>query len=125
MKADVEDDLAEEANPVDVLLNAASEEERWDPVQGSQGKRRPALHDDEEDEDGLPQGALLVEAGVRAAEYDQMLESDKADPETGTEDAADEATDEATDEEAGVITEDAKDANEISEADAERLEEDE
>jgi len=121
MKADVEDDLAEESNPVEVLLNAASEEERWDPVLGSQGKRRPALHGDEEDEDGLPQGALLVEAGVRAAEFDQMLESDKADPEMGTEDAAGEATDE----EARVIIEGDEDANEISEADAERLEEDE
>ena len=55
---------------------------------------------------------------MRAAEYDQMLQSDKADPERGIDDAAGEATDE----EAGVIPED---ANEISEADAERLEEDE
>ncbi len=122
MKADLEDQLAEEANPVDELLDNASQAERWDPVLGSEGERKPALYgDDEDDEDGRPQGASMVEAGVEAAEFDQMLQSDKADPEVDEEPGEDLLENE--DLPAPLAKDD--DPNLVSEADAERLDDEE
>jgi hypothetical protein len=116
MKTDLEDDLAAEPNPVEEILETATEEERWDPVLGSQGERKPALYgDDDDDEDGRAPGAMLVESGVEAAEYDQMLQSDKADPA-----ADDEDEDVDTEDEPLKLPDD-----EVSEADADKLEEDE
>ena len=81
MKPDLEEELAEEPSQVEAVLAAATENQRWDPIGGTTGERILPLHGDDEDDDGLPPSAGLVEAGVNAAEFDQMLEADKADPE--------------------------------------------
>lgn len=81
MKPDLEEELAEEPSQVEAVLAAATENQRWDPIGGTTGERILPLHGDDEDDDGLPPSAGLVEAGVNAAEFDQMIEADKADPE--------------------------------------------
>lgn len=81
MKPDLEEELAEEPSQVETVLASATENQRWDPIGGTTGERILPLHGDDEDDDGLPPSAGLVEAGVNAAEFDQMIEADKADPE--------------------------------------------
>ena len=99
MKPDVEEDLSAEPNPIETILDSVPEEERWDPVLGSQGKRKLIMHNDDDDEDGRPAGAVLVEAGVEAAEYDQMLHSERqSDPRDDALEPGDELTYVDTDE---------------------------
>lgn len=119
MKTDLEDDLA--ANPTlkDAILEAAPEEERWNPIGGSQGRRNPPLHNDGEDEDGRSEGEQMVEAGVEAAEYDQMLEADKADLEK--DELSDETIEKITDADIDILD---RDTDELSEQGVFELDED-
>lgn len=71
MKTDLEDDLAAAPTLVEAL-DASQENAGWD-VAGSKGRRAMPPTDANEDEEGHATGAILVEAGVTAAEYDQML----------------------------------------------------
>jgi len=64
-----------EADPVEEILEAAPESERWDSLPGSTGHINPVSLEENNDEDGKSEGALLVEEGMREAGHDQMLQS--------------------------------------------------
>jgi hypothetical protein len=59
-------------------LASASEDQRWEPVPGSIGHQTQVPENEDEDENGLSQGALLVAEGVSEAAHDQMLQAAKA-----------------------------------------------
>lgn len=54
------------------LLESAPESERWDPLPGSPGHKMPVNTSADEDADGRSTDQQLVEAGIEAAEQDQM-----------------------------------------------------
>lgn len=58
-----------------LLLESASEEDRWNLVPGSTGHQAEVFDSHEEDEDGRSQGAQLIEEGVSEAAHDQMLQA--------------------------------------------------
>jgi hypothetical protein len=64
-------------DPKELLLEAASEGERWDPLPGSSGHIAPVNSIDGEDEDGRGFSERLVDQGMLEAEHDQMLQSAK------------------------------------------------
>lgn len=64
-----------ETSPKRAILNAASEEDRWNPVPGSSGRQTPNSPSEEEDSEGRSKEAQLFEQGVKEAAHDQMLES--------------------------------------------------
>ncbi|MDB6075468.1 MAG: hypothetical protein JWO89_3108 [Verrucomicrobiaceae bacterium] len=102
MKTDLEDDLQEDSDK-EAILESVPEDQRWDPIGGSEGKRNMPLHgeDADEDEDGRPRGAVLVEDGVQAAEFDQMLQADRAD--SDTDELSDQRIEKATDADIDVL----------------------
>ena len=67
-------------DPADVILEAAPESERWDPVHGSTGEKIlvPVNEDEDEDAEGRSTADQLVAAGVAAAEHQQMLQATRA-----------------------------------------------
>ena len=68
-----------DTDPKDVLLEAAPESERWDPLPGSTGHKVPESSSEDADDDGRSDSARLVEEGVEEAEHDQMLQAAKAE----------------------------------------------
>ena len=62
-------------DPKEVVLEAAPESERWDPVPGSAGHQAPESPPEDEDEEGRGESANLVDQGVDEAERDQMLQA--------------------------------------------------
>ena len=64
-------------DPKELLLESASEEERWDPLPGSTGHIAPVTSIDGEDEDGRGFSERLVDQGMLEAEHDQMLQAAK------------------------------------------------
>jgi len=79
MKTDLEDDLAAEPSLLEIL-DMTRENEGWDMTGGSKGERAMPIRDDEEDDEGRSNTAAMVESGVEAAEFDQMLQADKNEP---------------------------------------------
>jgi hypothetical protein len=65
-------------DPKTVVLESASESERWDPVPGSTGHKVPVTPSEDEDEEGRSDGEKLVEEGIAEAEHDQMLQATRA-----------------------------------------------
>ena len=63
----------------DVVLEAASEAERWDPLPGSAGHQATVLPGDDEDDEGRSNAERLVEEGIAEAEQDQAIRAEKAD----------------------------------------------
>ena len=61
----------------DVLLGAASEAERWDPLPGSAGHQATVLPGDDEDDEGRSNAERLVEEGIAEAEQDQAIRAAK------------------------------------------------
>jgi len=66
-----------EASPQEVVLEAAPEAERWDPLPGSTGRIVPVPSSDDEDDEGRSFAERLVAEGVSEAEHDQMLQAAK------------------------------------------------
>lgn len=62
-----------ESDPKQVLLESASEAERWDPIHGSTGRKILAAPSEDEDEEGRSDQERLIEEGLAGAEHDQML----------------------------------------------------
>ena len=62
-------------DPKELLLEAAPESERWDPVPGSTGHKGRVAPSEDEDEDGRSDNERLVEEGIEAAEHDQMRQA--------------------------------------------------
>jgi hypothetical protein len=56
-------------------LEAASEDDRWDPIHGSTGHQGEQSASEDEDEDGRSESAQLYEEGVSEAAHDQMLQA--------------------------------------------------
>lgn len=56
-------------------LEAAPEDQRWDPVSGSTELKTPATPSEDEDEEGRSDNERLVEEGIAGAEHDQMHQS--------------------------------------------------
>lgn len=67
-----------EAGPKELVLEAAPEAERWDPLPGDTGHKVPATPSEDEDEQGRSDDERLVAEGVAEAEHDQMLQAGKA-----------------------------------------------
>jgi hypothetical protein len=67
-----------ESDPKQIVLEAAPESERWDPVPGSTGHKVPGAASADEDEEGRSGNEKLVEAGIAEAEHDQMLQAARA-----------------------------------------------
>jgi hypothetical protein len=65
-------------DPNEALLESAPESERWDPVQGSTGRKVPAAASEDEDDEGRSDNEKLVEEGIEGAEHDQMRQAVKA-----------------------------------------------
>lgn len=63
------------ADPIDTVLAAVPESERWTPVSDSSGHKVPAAPSEDEDEEGRSDSERLVEEGIAEAEHDQMLEA--------------------------------------------------
>jgi len=63
----------QEMDPRLVLQESLPEEKRWDPVPGSTGFQVQDTQPEDENDEGLTEGAQLVEQGVAEAEHDQML----------------------------------------------------
>jgi hypothetical protein len=64
-------------DPKDVILEAAPESERWDPVPGSTGHKVPAAPSEDEDDEGRSDNERLVEEGIAGAELDQMRQASR------------------------------------------------
>jgi len=65
----------QDMDPKQAMLESISEEKRWDPVPGSTGFQVPDSPPEDEDMEGLSEGAQLVEQGIAEAEHDQMLQA--------------------------------------------------
>ena len=65
-------------DPRQAALESVPESERWDPAPGSTGHKVPAAASEDEDDEGRSNNERLVEAGVAAAEHDQMLQAARA-----------------------------------------------
>jgi hypothetical protein len=64
-------------DPKEVVLEAAPESERWDPVPGSMGHKVPGAPSEDEDEEGRSDNERLVEEGIEGAEHDQMRQASR------------------------------------------------
>lgn len=53
------------------------ESERWDPVPGTEGSKKPAIRDDDDDNEGRSDNERLVDEGIREAEHEQMRRGSK------------------------------------------------
>ena len=67
-----------ESDKNDILLESATEEDRWNPIPGSAGHQAPETASEVEDEDGRDENAQLFQEGVSEAEHDQMLQAARA-----------------------------------------------
>jgi len=61
-----------------VFLESVTEDQRWNPVPGSDGHQAQESASQDEDEDGRSESAQLSEEGVSEAGHDQMLQAAKA-----------------------------------------------
>lgn len=68
-------------DPNQVILEAAPESDRWNPVGGSTGHKVQESFSEDEDEDGRSDSAQLVQQGMDEAEHDQMLQAAKSQAE--------------------------------------------
>jgi hypothetical protein len=66
---------AAETSPVEAVIDAATESERWDPVPGSTGNKVAVTAGEDEDGEGRSDGERLTEEGIAEAEHDQMLQA--------------------------------------------------
>ena len=66
------------ADPKEVLLEAAPESERWDPVPGSAGHQVPESPSEDEDDEGRSETEQLVDEGAEEAERDRMFQAARA-----------------------------------------------
>lgn len=64
-----------DTDPNQVVLETASESERWDPVPGSTGNKTPVAASEDEDDEGRSDQEKLVEEGMAGAEQDQMRQA--------------------------------------------------
>jgi hypothetical protein len=64
-----------DTDPNDVILEAAPESERWDPVPGSTGHQAAETSNEDEDDEGRSDSERLFAEGVAEAEHDQMLQA--------------------------------------------------
>jgi hypothetical protein len=64
-----------DADPKELILEAAPESERWDPVPGSTGHKVPVVAGEDEDEEGRSDNEKLVEEGVAEAGLDQSFQA--------------------------------------------------
>lgn len=62
----------------DALLEAMSEEKRWDPVPGSSGHQVPESSNEDEDAEGRSETEQLVNDGAIEAARDRMLQAARA-----------------------------------------------
>jgi len=62
----------------ELLLEAADEAERWDPLPGSTGQKAPVAGSEDEDEEGQSDNTRLTEEGMAGAEHDHLRQSAKA-----------------------------------------------
>ena len=69
---------APDRDPKELLLESASEAERWDPVPGSVGQAVPVSGSEDEDEEGRSDNTRLTEEGIAGAEHDQMRQSSRS-----------------------------------------------
>ena len=67
-----------EVDPNTIVLEAAPESERWDPVPGSSGHKVPAAPGADEDEEGRSDHERLVDEGLAEATLDQMNQPARA-----------------------------------------------
>jgi hypothetical protein len=67
-----------EVDPNTIVLEAAPESERWDPVPGSTGHKVRAAPGADEDEEGRSDNERLVDEGLAEAVLDQMNQAAKA-----------------------------------------------
>jgi hypothetical protein len=66
-----------DVDPKEMLLEAAPESERWDPLPGSTGSKTPVAASEDEDEEGRSDNERLVDEGIAGAEYDQMRQASR------------------------------------------------
>ena len=62
----------------ELLLEAADEAERWDPLPGSTGQKAPVAGSEDEDEEGQSDNTRLTEEGMAGAEFDHLRQSAQA-----------------------------------------------
>lgn len=67
--------VRERAVELALILDAAPESERWDPVHGSTGHKVPVASNEDEDDEGRTDSERLVEEGIAEAEHDQRLQA--------------------------------------------------
>ena len=60
-------------DPQEVVLEAAPESDRWNPVPSARGHNAPESSSEDADDDGRSDSTRLVEEGIAEAEHDQML----------------------------------------------------
>ncbi len=78
-------------DPMDALLEAAPESDRWNPVPGSAGTRAPESVSEDEDAEGRSETEQVFDEGAEEAARDQMQkaakvgrEIDRDEPESKT-----------------------------------------
>ena len=82
-KSDLEQarlELTGESDPdgKDVLLEAAPESERWDPLPGSTGNKTSVTGSADEDDEGRSDNERLVDEGMAGAELDQSRQATRS-----------------------------------------------
>ena len=65
----------EEMDPKEDQARIDSQSERWDPMPGSEGHKKPEAASDDEDSEGRSDNESLAEAGIQEAEHEQMLQA--------------------------------------------------
>jgi hypothetical protein len=69
-----------EIDPLTKVLESAPEDERWDPIGGSESKRAIANVGDDQDEEGRSGAERLFAEGIDAAEIEQIELSEDREP---------------------------------------------
>ena len=67
-----------DTDPRQAALESVPESERWDLTPGSTGHKVPAAASEDEDDEGRSGNERLVEAGIAAAEQDQVIQAARA-----------------------------------------------
>ena len=74
-KREMTGETDEDLDLKEAALESVPESERWNPLPGSSGHKVPAAPSADEDDEGRSDNERLVEAGIAAAEHDQMLQA--------------------------------------------------
>jgi len=67
-----------DVDPIDAILEAVPESDRWDPVGGSTEERARVAPSEDEDEEGRSDHERLIEAGIAEAAVEQSFQAARA-----------------------------------------------